>query len=321
MFSRNFEDQASYYPELKKNIDLDILKKRDIHNFILDGEICCFSKSTKKFSNFQDLRRKINDPDKDYFIILFDLIYLNNHDLSKETLEIRKLNLLKFFTKISLKLLLETGTKVNFQSSNSNEIIKSLFIKARSINCEGLVLKETGENSKYNFGKRQWYKVKSLDKENCETLDLIPIAGFTGTGKNCNRLSSFLMASLDKENNRFISICKLGIGFSEEEMDLKTKLLIKTSISKTPSNYLIPISSKPNYIFKPIEVWEVGYDSLSISASYLLGRGIIDETNVNCGLSLRFPRFLRFRSDKNIENANSPVEIISLYNKFKNNNL
>ena len=123
------------------------------------------------------------------------------------------------------------------------------------------------------------------------------------------------MASYDKSNNCFLSICKLGIGFSEENLDLITKKIMKLKISNQPSNYIIPKSLKPNYIFKPLDVWEVGYDSFSISSNYSIGRGIIDEEKPLDGLSLRFPRFYRFRPDKSIENSNSPEEIISLFNK------
>lgn len=322
MYSRNFEDQSTYYPGLSKLIETDIINnKKEIDNFIVDGEICCFSKSSKKFSNFQELRKKVSDPDKDYFIILFDLLFLNNNDLTKENIEIRKLNLVRFFSRISDKFLVETGTKINIHSNKAVEKIQELFNKARSVNCEGLVLKETGDKSKYNYGKRQWFKVKSLDEKNCETLDLVPIAGFNGTGKNSNRLSSFVMASYDVQNNRFISICKLGIGFSEENLDSITNILMNNALSKTPPNYDIPRNLKPNVIFKPTEIWEVGYDSFSISLNYSLGRGLIGETHNNTGLSLRFPRFCRFRPDKKIENTNTPEEIIMLFSKFKNYSL
>jgi DNA ligase-1 len=322
MYSRNFEDQLTYYPALGNILENDIIKNdKDVHNFIVDGEICCFSKSTKKFSNFQELRRKVDDTDKDYFIILFDILYMNNHDLSKENIEIRKLNLVKFFSAISKKILVERGTKINFHSNKAVEKIQDLFNKARLVNCEGLVLKETGEKSKYNYGKRQWYKVKSLDEKNCETLDLVPIAGFNGTGKNSNRLSSFVMASYDMQNNRFIAICKLGIGFTEENLDLITKNLMKSALSKPSPNYDIPKNLKPNILFKPTEIWEVGFDSFSVSINYSLGRGLIHETNDSSGLSLRFPRFCRFRPDKKLENSNTPEEIISLFMKFKNYSL
>ena len=129
------------------------------------------------------------------------------------------------------------------------------------------------------------------------------------------------MATFDRDKDIFISVCKLGIGFSEEDMDLKTKLLLKNCLSKKPSNYIVPQSSKPDYIFRALEVWEVGFDSFSISSNYSLGQGIIDELNKNAGLSLRFPRLMRFRPDKSIENTNSPEEIISLFKNDKNNNL
>ena len=322
MFSRNFEDQANYYPQLKSKIEKDILGKKSesiLKNFIADGEICCFSKTLKKYSDFQELRKKIDDPDKEYFIVLFDLVYFNDQNLSKENIEIRKINLIKFFSKLSKIIFVEKGEKVNFHKEGTIEKITRLFNEAKKTNCEGLVLKETGEKSTYNFGKRQWYKLKSLDEKNCETFDLVPIGGFTGTGKHAHRLSSFLMASFDKENNRFVSLCKLGTGFSEDILDKLTKQLLQKKLMKVPKNFEIPASLKPDFVFKPTEVWEVGYDSITISASYPLGRGLIDEEKTNCGLSLRFPRFCRFRPDKYIEMANSPEDIISLFNKTRSN--
>jgi DNA ligase-1 len=322
MFSRNFEDQANYYPDLRSKLENGIVgNEKNLENFIVDGEICCFSKSLNKYVDFQELRKKINDPDKIYFVVLFDVLFLNLKDLSQEKLEIRKLNLIRFFQKASRLMKIESGTKINFHTNTAVEIISKLFKKARSENCEGLVLKDLGEKSKYEFGKRKWYKVKSIDSKNCETLDLIPIAGFIGTGKNANKLSCFLMASYDSTNNNFIALCKLGIGFTEETLDGITESVSKLVLKGKPSNYIIPNSIKPSIYFKPKFVWEVGFDSFSISQNYSLGAGIIDETKPDCGISMRFPRFYRFRPDKSVENSNSPEEIIGLFSKFRNNDV
>lgn len=320
MFSRNLEDQALYYPELKQSITNEILNNKcNVENFIVDGEICCFSRANKKFIDFQDLRKKVEDPDRIYFVVLFDLLYLNNSDISKETLDLRKLNLVKFFQNLGKSFKIESGTKVSFKESDTLDKISSLFKKARLENNEGLVLKELGEKSKYNFGKRQWYKVKSLDSKNCETLDLVPIAAFRGTGKNANKFSSFLMASYDQTSDSYIALCKLGTGFSEESLDMISKSFGKLILKTKPENYIIPKAMKPTLYIKPAEIWEVGFDSFTVSQNYSLGAGLIEGNSSTCGLSLRFPRFYRLRPDKSIETSNSPEEILSIYLKLRSN--
>lgn len=151
-----------------------------------------------------------------------------------------------------------------------------------------------------------------------DTLDLIPIAGFLGAGATKNVLNSFLMAIYDAETDSYIAMCKVGTGFTQELIDSIYKRFTPYFIKDIPDNYIFPQQMRPKYFFKPKEVWEIGFDCFTESLRYNLGKGVLD--NEKTGLSIRFPRFLRFRDDKLTQDANNPEYILDLYYKTKNKN-
>jgi DNA ligase-1 len=84
------------------------------------------------------------------------------------------------------------------------------------------------------------------------------------------------------------------------------------------------LSSKPHYVeynggagtpdvwFEPQEVWEVAFADLTLSPTYTAAIGLVSEER---GLSTRFPRFLKVREDKSIEEATEAEELANLYRK------
>lgn len=59
----------------------------------------------------------------------------------------------------------------------------------------------------------------------------------------------------------------------------------------------------PAIWFEPKEVWEIAFADITLSPTYSAAMGLVSEER---GLSLRFPRFLRKREDKGIEEASTP---------------
>lgn len=66
----------------------------------------------------------------------------------------------------------------------------------------------------------------------------------------------------------------------------------------------------PDVWFEPREVWEIRGADITLSPVYQAAKGYVTEER---GLSLRFPRFLSRRMDKNPEDATGPQQLADLY--------
>jgi DNA ligase-1 len=62
--------------------------------------------------------------------------------------------------------------------------------------------------------------------------------------------------------------------------------------------------------FEPCQVWEIRGAELTLSPVHKAGVGIVDTQR---GFSLRFPRFLKKRSDKGVEDATTAGQIAELF--------
>lgn len=51
-----------------------------------------------------------------------------------------------------------------------------------------------------------------------DTLDLVPIGGYYGKGLRTGLFGSYLMAAYNSTSQRFETVCKLGTGFTMEQL-------------------------------------------------------------------------------------------------------
>lgn len=60
------------------------------------------------------------------------------------------------------------------------------------------------------------------------------------------------------------------------------------------------------------EVWEVRFADVTLSPVYTAGMGLVSEER---GFSMRFPRFIKIREDKGIDEASTGRQLAEMWEK------
>ena len=308
IFSRKLENITNHYPDV-----CAIMKELEVENMILEAEAVAIDKESGSYLPFQELmhrrrKYKIEQAVKNYPISvnIFDIIYLDNQDLTNSSYEKRRKILIKIIEKNKkLKIIKNKITQ------DANEI-DDFLEQALEEGCEGLVIKDIQGN--YRAGAREylWIKLKrEYTSEMSDTLDLVIIGAMYGKGKRANKYGALLLAVYDKRQDVFRSFCKVGTGFSDEQLQTIYEILQKNIIE----NKHVRVDSKMDMDvwFEPEIVLEVSGSEITISPIHTSNK---NEIRKNFGLALRFPIFTgRIRDDKKPQDITTTVEIMNEYEK------
>ncbi|DAZ96186.1 TPA: hypothetical protein N0F65_012376, partial [Lagenidium giganteum] len=334
IFSRNIEDNTPKYESLLYVLDQQRLPH--VSDCILEGEVVAIDRQTNRLLPFQILQQKVTT---DFCLFAFDLLELNGNSLLERSLEDRREILRTHFSTRGgfFEFVASHDVTVSADISDDEAInkIQRVLEQAVGSSCEGLMVKTL--DAPYRAGERSfsWMKVKhdyilssvadsasSPEKHRKQqdhgaflpdALDLIPIGAYHGRGRRAGVYGSFLLAAFDPLRQRFETIGKVGSGFTDASLEEITNRFQADALTSPPAEYDTNLirSLQPDVWFQPREVWEIRATQLTLSPSHTCGRGV--DLDSSKGLALRFPRFLRVRDDKSIQDATSSCDIRQFY--------
>ncbi len=311
LFSRRLENITNYYPDIVENIP-KALKTNEV---ILEAEAVAINEDSGEFLPFQELmhRRRKYDIAKiveryPITVNLFDVLYLNGKELLNSTYEERRKRLEEIVLENEF-IKLVPKTTVRTESD-----VEDFLENGINAGCEGLMLKVP--DAPYRAGARgsNWLKLKrEYRNELGDSLDLVVIGAFFGKGRRTGRYGTLLLATYNQENDTFESICKVGTGFTDENLDQFYQILSdKVIIKKNPR---IESGMEADVWFEPELVIEIVASEITLSPIHMTAKDVIRRGS---GLALRFPKFTgKIRMEKAPEDASTDQEVITLYKNQK----
>ncbi len=307
LFSRSLENITSYYPDIVEKIPKSIKAKEAI----LEAEAVAINEESGDFLPFQELmhrrrKHKIEKAVSQYPITVnfFDVLYCDENSYLDSDYKKRRELLEKIIVEDDF------SKRVPMIVVTSENEIEEFLENSINAGCEGLMLKML--NAPYQAGARgsYWLKLKrEYRNELGDSLDLVVIGAFFGKGRRTGRYGTLLLSTYNNEKDTFPSICKVGTGFTDENLDQLYQILSpKVTLKKNPR---IESQMEPDVWFEPELVVEIVASEITLSPIH---KTALDEIRKNSGLALRFPKFTgKMRVEKTAESASTDQEVISLY--------
>lgn len=302
VWSRGEELVTDKYPEFRQFVSI-------IPNgTVLDGELLPYPNG--EIGTFNDLQTRIGRKTVSKALLTKTPVILKAYDIlewegqdirTKEFIERREI-LEKLFNKIAVissqvekgqseRIPLLLSKRMQF---NTWEEVAKERNKAREMRSEGLMLKH--KDSTYQVGRKKgdWWKWK-MDPL---TIDAVLTYAMRGHGRRSNLFTDYTFA-LWQENEQgekiLVTFAKAYSGLTDKEFKEVDAWIKKNTLERFG-----PVRS-----VTPHHVFEIAFEGIALSKRH------------KSGIATRFPRILRWRKDKKVEEANSINDILSMVTSLR----
>lgn len=290
LWSRGEEPIAHQFPELvaaAAGLELGT---------VLDGEVLLWNGQAGAPEDFSSLQTRLNrkvSPTHQLglfdqsraMLMAYDLLEVDGTDLRGLPFEERRASLERILGSLGDDTIRVSPVLDRPDWDGLAELQRS----ARQRGAEGLMLKH--RRSVYGVGRTRpgdtpgWFKWK-VDPY---TLDAVLVAAQPGSGRRANLYTDYTFAVWDRSGAKaeLITFAKAYSGLEQDEIERLDRWVRGNTIAR----------NGPFRQVKPLQVFELGFEGLQASARH------------KSGIAVRFPRILRWRTDKPVDEADT-MEIL-----------
>jgi len=260
---------------------------------VIDGEILPFIDN--EIGTFNDLQTRIGRKTvspallkkSPVIIKAYDLLEWKGQDIRNLPFEERRILLEKLYDDIKhSNIPLQLSERVKF--STWEELTEER-LRSREMRSEGLMIKR--KDSPYLVGRKKgdWWKWKIEPL----VIDAVLTYAMRGHGRRSNLFTDYTFAlwqDNDKNERELVTFAKAYSGLTDAEFRMVDDWIKKNTLERFG-----PVRS-----VTPQLVFEIGFEGISLSKRH------------KSGIATRFPRILRWRHDKKIDEANSIEDLKSM---------
>ncbi|WPN25083.1 ATP-dependent DNA ligase [Pseudomonas marginalis] len=252
---------------------------------VIDGEIVVWKDAVQPFAQLQQrigrktLSKKVLE-DAPVAVLAYDLLEHQGDDWRNHTQAERRAQLEQVIAGCNQPVLLASP----LLTANSWQDLAEQREASRSLGVEGIMLK--ARDGLYGVGRTKdmgvWWKWK-VDPF---SVDAVLIYAQRGHGRRASLYSDYTFAVWDGPSGSertLVPFAKAYSGLTDEEMRKVDAIVRKTTVEKFG-----PVSS-----VTPSMVFELGFEGIALSKRH------------KSGIAVRFPRMLRWRQDKSVEDADN----------------
>jgi DNA ligase-1 len=256
---------------------------------VVDGEVLVWDHANEVPAPFAELQRRIGRKtlsakllaELPAVLVCYDLLELDGVDL-------------RALPQHERRALLETQVAAIDQPqlkisptihADSWEALAALRLESRNRGVEGMMVK--AKSAQYGVGRTKdvgtWWKWK-VDPY---SVDAVLIYAQAGHGRRASLYTDYTFAVWDDDEGhgerRLVPFAKAYSGLTDAEIAQVDNAIRKTTVEKFG-----PVRS-----VKPTMVFEIGFEGIALSSRH------------KAGIAVRFPRILRRRDDKTVEDADT----------------
>lgn len=284
VWSRGEELITDKYPEFEAFVDAMP------NGTVLDGEILPYING--EIGTFNDLQTRIGRKNVSKSLLQKSPVILKAYDVleweGKDIREIpygeRRKILESLYSEVAAENFpLHLSETISF--TNWDEVAAERD-RAREERSEGLMLKRL--DSPYLVGRKKgdWWKWKVAP----HTIDAVLTYAMRGHGRRTNLFTDYTFGLWDEDKKELVTFAKAYSGLTDEEFRKVDAWIKKNTLERFG-----PVRS-----VVPHHVFEIAFE------------GVAESKRHKSGIATRFPRILRWRQDKKIEDANTLEDLRAL---------